>query len=50
MNEEIREKLRNGCAAHIGDVQKFLEDYMSSSFGIMPKGEIDVRLCINNNC
>lgn len=44
MNGEIREKLRNGCAAHIEDVQKFLEDYMSSSFGIMPKGEIDVRL------
>lgn len=44
MNEEIREKLRNGCAAHIEDVQKFLEEYVGNSFGIMPKGEIDVRL------
>lgn len=44
MNAEFREKIRNGCAKHINDIQVFIEEYLGNSFGIMPKGEIDIRL------
>lgn len=44
MNAEIREKIQNGCAEHMDKIQVFLEECIGNSFGIMPKGEIDIRL------